>query len=153
MLIENRDGRDPKEMTEQILAIAPILPGQKVNHDFEIPPHAPSAPTPTETDWQHNQKATAPPPGDGNDLIDFGGSAPNAKAVIANQNVPYQHRTRSMSLMDDDQHINAMNDKMGNVNLMGPMQTSATPSAGKGQPLERTDTQTSEVDSFFDAEG
>lgn len=153
LLIENRDGKDPKTMTEQILAIYPILPGQKVNSDFEIAPHTSNATPHDNNNLQPEQNAAEQSSGDGNDLIDFGDSAPNAKAVTANQNISSQHRTRSVSLMDDDQHINAMNDKMGNMNLMGPMQTPGNPSTGTPRPLERTDTETSEVDSFFDAEG
>lgn len=153
MLTKNRDGKDPKTLTEQILAITPILPGQKVKSDFEIPPHTSSTTSHSGNDLQKEQTANAQPYGGGNDLIDFGDLAPNAKAVTANQNISSQHRTRSVSLMDDDRHINAMNDKMGNMNLMGSMQTSGHPSTGKDRPLERTDTETSEVDSFFDAEG
>ncbi|KAF7509800.1 hypothetical protein GJ744_007495 [Endocarpon pusillum] len=147
------DGKDPKTMTEQILAITPILPGQKVDSAFDIPPHTPNATPNHNNNLQPEQNAAAPPSGDGNDLIDFGDSASNAKVVTANQNISSQHRARSVSLMDDDRHINAMNDKMGNMNLMGPMQASGNPSTGEHQPLERTDTETSEVDSFFDAEG
>lgn len=153
LLIAYRDAKDPKGMTEQILAIAPILPGQKVNSDFEIPPRAPNTTTHLEKTPQQNQGTPAPASGGGNDLIDFGAQAPNATAVAANQNVPSQHRTRSVSLMDDDRHINAMNNQMGKMKLMAPTQTPATTSTGNGKPLERTDTQTSEVDAFFDAEG
>ena len=153
LLIENRDGKNPKTMIEQILAITPILPGQRANSDFEIPPHTSNTTSHHSNDPQPEPKAAAQSSGDGNDLIDFGDSTPNAKAVTANQNISSQHRTRSVSLMDDDRHINAMNDKMGNMNLMGPMQTPGNPSTGKYRPLERTDTETSEVDSFFDAEG
>jgi oxysterol-binding protein-related protein 8 len=152
LLISNRDGKDPREMTEQILAIAPILPGQKMNPEFEIPPHASTLPTRTENNQKKDQQPAAPTPSPGNDLIDFESSAPNAKAVAAN-NVPSQYRTRSMSLMDDDRHVNTMNEKMGKTHVMEPTKTPATSPTGKGQPLERTDTHTSEVDAFFDAEG
>jgi hypothetical protein len=54
--------------------------------------------------------------------------------------------------MDDDHHINAMNDKIGHMKLMEPTKTSAPPPTGNEKPLERTDTQTSEVDAFFDAQ-
>ncbi len=153
LLIKNRDGKDPKTLTEQILAITPILPGQKVKSDFEIPPHTPSTKSHHGNDLQQEQTGAAQMYGGGNDLIDFGDPAPNTKAVGASQNNSSQHRARSVSLMDDDRHINAMNNKMENMNLMGSMQTSEQPFTGKDRPLARTDTETSEVDSFFDAEG
>lgn len=139
-------------MVEQILAIAPILPGQKVNHGYDIPPRTPNTTTHNEHNQPQDQKVYIPPSSGGNDLIDFGGSASNVKAVATNQIIPLQqHRMRSVSLMDDDHHINAMNDKMGNMRLMEPMTSPAKPSNRREQPLQRTDTQTSEVDAFFDA--
>ncbi len=139
-------------MTEQILAICPILPGQKVNHEYDIPPHSSTSPKQIGNDRQPNPKPVAPTAGNENDLIDFGYPAANEKAVAANTKNHSAHRERSASLMDDDQHINAMNDKMGDVRLMEPTRTPASPAAGKKNPLQRMDTQTSEVDAFFDAE-
>ncbi|KAI1911378.1 Oxysterol-binding protein OBPa [Ophidiomyces ophidiicola] len=37
------DSKDPKLATRQILAIAPILKGQAVDHQFDIPPHCSSS--------------------------------------------------------------------------------------------------------------
>ena len=139
-------------MAEQILAISPILPGQKANPEFDIPPRSSTSPPPNEHDRQQNRKPVAPSVSDGNDLIDFGDPAANEKAVSANRDILSDHRNRSASLMDDDQHINAMNDRMGNMKLMEPTKAPASPSTGMEKPLQRTDTQTSEVDAFFDAE-
>lgn len=139
-------------MTEQILAISPILPGQKVNHEYDIPPHSPSASKQLGHDPQPSPHPSAPTAGPENDLIDFGYPSANEKAVSANKQNQAGHRDRSASLMDDDQHVNAMNDKMGNMRLMEPTRTPASPPADKKNPLQRTDTQTSEVDAFFDAE-
>jgi hypothetical protein len=139
-------------MSEQVLAISPILPGQKENPKFDIPPHSSTSPPQNENDRRQNRKHSAPPAGNENDLIDFGYPAANDKAVSTNKNIPSEHRNRSASLMDDDQHINAMNDKMGNMKLMEPSKTPASPPAKNEKPLKRTDTQTSEVDAFFDAE-
>jgi hypothetical protein len=153
VLTEDREAKDPKGMTEQILAIAPILPGQKGKPGFDIPPHAPNPPTLNNSNRQQNAKAEPPPSGDGNDLIDFGEPGSNEKAVIANKSIPSQNRNRSISLMDDDHHIYAMNDKMGHMKLMDPTNTPKLPPVDNQKPLERTDTQTSEVDTFFDAQG
>jgi hypothetical protein len=165
LLTTDRDAKDPRGQTEQILAIAPILPGQKVNPEYNIPPHAPSSPIQNNGDHhQRQQKSSAPPSIREDDLIDFGDSHSNANAnaVSANQRTTSSpNRKRSVSLMDDDRHINAMNDKMAGMQIVNPnkpqqqpvLKTPAPPPQGKEQPLERTDTQTSEVDAFFDAEG
>jgi hypothetical protein len=47
--------------------------------------------------------------------------------------------------MDNDNDASGMNDQMKNMHLQQPM----TPSTVK--PLQRTDTETSEVDEFVDA--
>lgn len=49
--------------------------------------------------------------------------------------------------MDSDHGISGMNDQMKDMRLQQPM----TP--GTGKPLKRTDTETSEVDEFVDAQG
>lgn len=139
-------------MTEQILAIAPILPGQKAKAEYDIPPHTQNSSTRNEVHQQPpNQKLSAPASGGGDDLIDFGDSIPSTKPVVADKAMPVQHRTRSISLMDDDRPMNAMRDKMAAVNLGEPVHQLATVSNGKEPPLKRIDTQTSEVDAFFDA--
>lgn len=51
------------------------------------------------------------------------------------------------NLMDSDHGISGMNDQMKDMRLQQPM----TP--GTGKPLKRTDTETSEVDEFVDAQG
>ena len=139
-------------MTDRILAIAPILPGQKAKPEFEIPPHSSSSTTHNENNRQQNQQPSALPMSQANDLIDFGYPDTTEKAAPANKNTPPEPRNRSTSLMDDDQYINAMNDRMGNMKLMEPTKTPASPPTGKENPLKRTDTQTSEVDAFFDAQ-
>jgi hypothetical protein len=140
-------------MIEQILAIAPILPGQKVNSAFDIPPRAATSPTDQESEARQNPKASMVQSDGGNDLIDFGHSASNEKAVQKNQQISSQQRKRSVSLMDDDRPFNTMNSNMGNMRIMEPTRTPAKSPTGKEEPLKRTDTQTSEVDAFFDAEG
>lgn len=139
-------------MTEQILAIAPILPGQKPRPEFEIPPHSSTSTTHNEKKWNPNQPLHVPPTDQVNDLIDFNDLAANDKAVAANRNQPPEPRHRSTSLMDDDHHINAMNNQMGNMKLMEPTKTATSPAPRNEIPLKRTDTQTSEAESFFDAQ-
>lgn len=61
-------------------------------------------------------------------------------------NIQQKQQPAAKGLMDDDQHIDMMNDNMKGLNMHEPI----TPSGQK--PLKRTDTETSEVDAFFDAE-
>jgi hypothetical protein len=148
-----------------------------VNHDYEIPPHARNAPAHNQPQQQqHNQEATSSP-STPNNLIDFGdpsSSSPSHQQQHQDQQHQQQkQRNRSISLMDDDRPINYDTTEKkvhgGHMDLMGDSMhasvTSTSSATGmgtgkvqgqgqrQGQPLERTDTQTSEVDSFFDAEG
>ena len=49
--------------------------------------------------------------------------------------------------MDDDSQVDMMNDKMKDLKMLQAM----TPSGHNGTPLKRTDTETSDVEAFFDA--
>ncbi|KAK2743880.1 hypothetical protein FQN57_004503 [Myotisia sp. PD_48] len=91
ILNANIDHDNPSLAIQQILAVAPILPGQQVNHNFDIPPHTPhhsDAPTPfadkqtvqaaretTLLDFDVNEDLTSNAPGSkmapSNDLIDL----------------------------------------------------------------------------------
>jgi hypothetical protein len=139
-MIHHRDARDPKAITEQILAIAPILPGQARDRKYDIPPHNKNPENPTQA-LPPPQKATMTA-----NLIDFGSdSRPPSVPPLAN-NVQQRQPPAPTGLMDDDQHDEMMNDKLKDLRLHEPI----TPSEQK--PLQRTDTDTSEMDAFFDAE-
>jgi hypothetical protein len=141
-MIYHRDGKDPKSITEQILAIAPILPGQARDRKYDIPPHNKNPENPT-------QALSQPPPQKAAmtaNLIDFGSdSRPPSVPPLVN-NVQQRQPPPPMGLMDDDEHDEMMNDKLKDLKLHEPI----TPSERK--PLQRTDTDTSEMDAFFDAE-
>lgn len=149
-----RNGNTPEQITNQILAIAPIVPGQKLSHESKQPPSAPanqperSAPPPTNQPQRNAPppapaRAPAPAPyhgGGGNDLIDFGGG-PTAPAP--GQHVIQQPVGGNRGLMDDDHHINHANaSKGGLLNALSP---------DGSYPIRRTDTHTNEVDEFVDA--
>jgi len=68
------DGPTPNARTQQILAVAPIIQGQKVSTEFEVPKHHP----------RHAQKTSLPASG-GNDLIDFGQNDAPAQSTKAPQ--------------------------------------------------------------------
>lgn len=107
MLTNRSDHQNPELAVKQILAIAPILQGQKVSHEFEIPPRSAG-----------KDKATD----DSGNPIDFAG-----------ENAASQDRGASSS----------------GSGLVEPPQPSQ--SQQPGNPLQRRDTNTKEVDEFVDA--
>lgn len=80
-----RDSHDPTLATRQILAIAPILKGQEVSHEFDIPAFHQSKQH-TETFSQSDSKKE-----NQDNLIDFGGepsqSTMGSKPYSSNQEV------------------------------------------------------------------
>jgi hypothetical protein len=137
-----RDGKDPKAITEQILAIAPILPGQTLDHKFNIPLHNKNPENPKQAPPQPPPQKTS----EAANLIDFGSDSRPPSAPPPTNNFLPQQPPAAMGLMDDDQHVDLMNDNLKDMKIHEPL----TPSGQK--PLTRTDTDTSEVDAFFDAE-
>lgn len=120
------DGSTPEEVTAQILAIAPILPGQK---SF-TKPSQPRAPP-------QQQQALAPQPAAAQgDLVDFGSDGAGAPFTPVTQ--PYAAQ----------QPVQSSNNAM-----LSELNDSAPVSSGKPSTLQRTDTETSEVDNFVDASG
>ncbi|MCJ1370993.1 hypothetical protein MMC20_002208 [Loxospora ochrophaea] len=116
ILNANIDGPTPEAQIQQILAVAPILPGQKAAQQ-------PSTQQPTQP--QAPQKTA----GGTDDLIDFGGDP--ATPV---QSTPVQ------APHSQDLH------SIGNTptGLQEPLMP--------GEPLQRQDTKTKEVDTFVDAQ-
>lgn len=145
-MIPHRDATEPKAIAEQILAIAPIVPGQRSH---------PKNNTPVQNHYTGNDTQAQPPAiqklaGNGN-LIDFGG---DSRSSTPTNNIPQQQKPRAQQatgLMDDDSHVDMMNQKMKDMNMHEPM-TAATGGYQGDRPLQRTDTETSDVDVFVDAE-
>lgn len=127
LLTRRSDPHNPELAVKQILAIAPILPGQKVSREFEIPPRSAG-----------KEKAA----GGSDNLIDFAdeNSAPGPGGLSQGQNA-----TSQGGLIDTQDH-GASNSGSG---LMEPLQPSQ--SQQPGHPLRRLDTNTKEVDEFVDA--
>lgn len=138
-----RNGNTPEQITNQILAIAPIVPGQKLSHESKQPTSAPANQPQRNAPPPAPARAPAPAPfhgGGGNDLIDFGGG-PTAPAP--GQHVIQQPVGGYRGLMDDDHHFNHANaSKGGLLNALSP---------DGSYPIRRTDTHTNEVDEFVDA--
>lgn len=137
-----RDGQDPKVITQQILTIAPILPGQTSDKKFDIPPPPNNRENPSPPQPQ------PPPqkPADTGNLIEFGSDSRPPSVLPPTNNAQQKQQPLTSGLMDDDEHVNLMNDKMKDMKMHEPI----TPTGQK--PLTRTDTDTSEVDAFFDAQ-
>ncbi|KAK5047784.1 hypothetical protein LTR84_006449 [Exophiala bonariae] len=210
--ISHREPRshDSKELVDRILAIAPILPGQKSNPEPESRHHSTdakneeSAPAPapaTEANptaaaplnpaqATNNGTATtpvkpsvAPIPAhlsanahQEDNLIDFNSRPPSvappepltkAEPIAGNPLHPTSHPQQTpvhqsttlnaptgnppkvaTNLMDDDdRQMSEMNNGVSNMSLHQPMVPQGR------DPLKRTDTETSDVDVFVDAEG
>ncbi|KAI8224665.1 Oxysterol-binding protein-like protein OBPa [Colletotrichum sp. SAR 10_96] len=128
------DGATPEKQTEQILAIYPILPGQKATAANTIPPHRPSA----------TEAPAAPAQPAKNDLIDFGddSSTPTAPAPAV-QPPTGAHATRS-----DSKDIQGMLNKTGHQAGEGPLMDFTSDMKKAVPPLKRADTS---EDSFHDA--
>ncbi|KAF4926310.1 Oxysterol-binding protein-like protein OBPalpha [Colletotrichum viniferum] len=128
------DGATPEKQTEQILAIYPILPGQKAIAANTIPPHRPSA----------SEAPAAPAQPAKNDLIDFGDdSSTPTEPAPAVQPPTGAHATRS-----DSKDIQGMLYKTGHQAGEGPLMDFTSDMKKAVPPLKRADTS---EDSFHDA--
>ncbi|KIX07869.1 uncharacterized protein Z518_02523 [Rhinocladiella mackenziei CBS 650.93] len=155
------DTKDPKELVDRILAIAPILPGQEGIWD-RAPLHQ----------WEHTTGSKMPGEKSTNsagqvhlnaqhtaDLIDFDSRPPSTAPPEPTKKDPgvgnpvdpasntHQYPSQTANLMDDDDDISYMNNQMSKMKMHEAM----VPEGKK--PLKRADTETSEMDVFVDAEG
>lgn len=163
----------------RILSIAPILPGQKNAAEHESKHHPTkdtqnepattevksTAPAPTHLsanahqddnliDFDSRPPSVAPPeraskvdPIAGNPLHPTSNPQPTPVHQSTTLNAPIGNPPKTANLMDDDDEFSGMNNRVSNLSLQQPMVPQ-----GRG-PLQRTDTETSEVDVFVDAEG
>ena len=115
------------------------------NHNPEKPSQAPppaslAAPVQTQKHATNNNS---------NNLIDFSDSSRTATPQPPTVNKPLPKQP-AVGLMDDDSHVDLMNQKMQQMNMN--MHQPIAPKGHDEQPLKRTNTDDSEIDSFFDAE-
>ena len=173
LTIGSSDSNDPKELTETILAIAPILPGQSAwaNTDLRPPsshfnsfvwtPHSPVIAHPASfhsqasgnlIDFDSRPPSTAPPETTAakkeTALPPLLNPQPTA-ALEQNHTAPAPAGTAAIShnLMDDDHGLSDVNAKMSQMKVHETM----VPKGAK--PLRRADTENGEMDIFVDAEG
>ena len=130
----DRDGKTPEEITKQILSIAPILPGQKPNESFEIPQKAPIQSKPTVS------TPTAP----NDNLIDFDEPAPQSREKIQAPVDQPSYGLAGASLQKPLQPSRGAS--------TAPSGNSTVPEPHRGNPIQRFDSNSHEVDAFFDAE-
>ncbi|KAK2065849.1 oxysterol-binding protein [Colletotrichum caudatum] len=127
------DSTTPEGQTEQILAIYPILPGQKASPTIADPPHGSltaEVPAPAEQD-QAAKDPVVRQQGGGNDLIDFDDAPP----VAQEQN-------------SGSRDIESMLNNTGSKPAEGPLMDFTTDMKKNVPPLKRADTS---EDSFHDA--
>ncbi|MCJ1442928.1 MAG: hypothetical protein MMC23_003425 [Stictis urceolatum] len=122
------DGQTPEQKTQQILAIAPVLPGQKSNEHTETQPSV-KAP---------GSDRSQPPAEAAGDLIDFGGADP--------AQVKPQVQAEEQSPVAAVQHPGHASQS---ANLLGL--DDAASSSDAHPTVKRLDTETNEVDEFMDA--
>ncbi|KAL8686692.1 MAG: hypothetical protein Q9218_006931 [Villophora microphyllina] len=125
ILAANIDGPTPDAMSQQILSVAPILPGQTSQSQSGTQPSQ-SQPS---TQPPQSQQHYAAPPAQSNDLIDFGQSS-NSSAPLSGPIQP-QHQ---------QQHPQAQAPLLDFQDQLEP-----------GHPVKRVDTYTSDLDEFVDA--
>ncbi|OHW95510.1 oxysterol-binding protein [Colletotrichum incanum] len=141
------DSTTPEGQTEQILAIYPILPGQKPSATNAIPPHRPSvAEAPAE------KAPTVQQQDGGNDLIDFG-DAPATTPTAATFSAPAVQPPADAPVTAQDSQsgskdIQSMLNKTGSQPAEGPLMDFTADMKKNVPSLKRADTS---EDSFHDA--
>lgn len=139
-LTPSSDGSTPAEQTEQILAIYPILQGQKAPATNVIPAHKPSV----------AKAPVAEPQDGGNDLIDFG-DAPSTDAAAPAPAVqpPNAAPVAGQEAHGGSKDIQSMLNKTGTQPDQGPLMDFTTDLKKEVPQLKRAETS---EDSFHDAQ-
>ncbi|EER29607.1 oxysterol binding protein, putative [Coccidioides posadasii C735 delta SOWgp] len=127
------DPQDPKLATRQILAVAPILKGQVVNHQFDIPAHCPSS--------HHSSTPNSVTKEQSNNLIDLG----NDGAADQRETTKNNGSGELVDLLSG-----SGNEGQKQISLtMSPLQPTIS---DQGHPTRRRDSESSGVDEFVDAQ-
>ncbi|CRK35123.1 hypothetical protein BN1708_006634 [Verticillium longisporum] len=145
------DGETPEKQAEQVLAIYPILPGQKASSENQIPPNKPAQTQPKATGAATPPPAAEPTPAAAaaaapqNDLIDSSQSetaAPTTQPAAAAATAPQATR-------HDSQDITGMLSKTGKPAADGPLIDFVGDLKKNVPDLKRADTS---EDDFQDAQ-
>ncbi|WDK14172.1 oxysterol-binding protein [Colletotrichum graminicola] len=142
------DSTTPEGQTKQILAIYPILPGQKASATTADPSHGPLT---AEVQSPAEQAPVVRQQDGGNDLIDFG-DAPATTSAAATPSTPATEPSAAAPPVAQEQRsgskdIESMLNKTGSKPAEGPLMDFTTDMKNV-PPLKRADTS---EDSFHDA--
>lgn len=156
ILNANIDGSTPEKQIQQILALTPILRGQKSTEKNEIPPHHRTQSYDGTAAGQSQPPEPHPTaPGKENDLIDF--SQSDGAAAAPGLNIPADPPAQGIN--GDQQAVNIEHTlKSTGTPQQGPLidfhdMKASLPGTETHNNLKRHDTDTSSIDEFVDAEG
>ncbi|PVH88320.1 hypothetical protein DL98DRAFT_509032 [Cadophora sp. DSE1049] len=170
ILNANIDGSTPQKQAEQILAVTPILRGQKSNEKNPIPPPHTRSESFTSTHAASASSENQPPqPSHTNDLIDFGQSdgtpSTNAATPIPAYQAPAdlqaaQTVNGGQQQKDLEKTLRSTSKERTNggalIDFSDDLKRDLPTVDANGKklaPLKREDTDTQSLDEFVDAEG
>jgi oxysterol-binding protein-related protein 8 len=151
------DGSTPQKQIEQILAVTPILRGQKPTEKNPIPPPHYRSGSYTSTKSPTTSAHPDHPPAPDNDLIDFGQNDGSADShVPANL-----HASHAVNSNPQQQHLEQILRETSTerkaqdslIDFHDDLKRDLTTVDGHSVSLKRHDTDTSSLDEFVDAEG
>ncbi|RXG47801.1 hypothetical protein VDGE_04199 [Verticillium dahliae] len=148
----NIDGETPEKQAEQVLAIYPILPGQKASSENQIPPNKPAQTQPKATEAAtpppvaEPTPAAAPVAAPQNDLIDLSHSE---TAAPTTQPAAAAAATAPQATRHDSQDITGMLSNTGKPAADGPLIDFVSDLKKNVPELKRADTS---EDDFQDAQ-
>jgi hypothetical protein len=154
ILNANIDGATPQKQTEQILAVTPILRGQKSNERNIIPHRRAESYTSTKSTEATRQKHPEA------DLIDFGQNEnsvpPNPYAPKDLQAAQTQNNGQQQKDLEEILRSTSTEPKDGNqgslIDFHDDMKKNLPVLDGENSKLKRHDTDTQSLDEFVDAE-
>ena len=132
----SRDSHNPSLATKQILSFAPILEGQKISHQFDIPKRSSVA---FRTPVAHDFGKT--------NLIDFDDDDPQEQSQYMNPKTS----GALIDLLGSDGDGGNTTDPINHGGMMAPLQPTISPQ--QKHTLKRKDSTSSDSDEFVDAEG
>jgi len=169
ILNANIDGTTPQKQAEQILAVTPILRGQKSNEKNPIPPPHTRSESYTSNHAAPASENQQSQPSHGNDLIDFGQSdgtpSTNAATPIPAYQAPAdlqaaQTVNGGQQQKDLENTLRSTSNERTNggalIDFSDDLKRDLPTVDANGKkyaPLKREDTDTQSLDEFVDAEG
>jgi oxysterol-binding protein-related protein 8 len=151
------DGSTPQKQTEQILAVTPILRGQKHTEKNPIPPPHHRSGSYVSTKSPTISAHPDHPPALENDLIDFGQNDGAANTHLPANLQPSQavHSNPQQQHLEQKLRETSTERKAQDslIDFHGDLKQDLPTVDGQSTSLKRHDTDTSSLDEFVDAEG